>query len=325
MKISVLKSHELTDLDWKDLTTGFNESFDRDKKQNDLKTYYKNNPFGYSYHAIVRDESGKIGGHTSVIPLTYTVDKEEFLFGLSGGSFILKKYRKDDFLFKDLYEAIRNYCIREKMAVIAGIPNHNSFKFFTKILGAKYLKDLKYYLLPVKPFRILNKKKFIYIDQLVWLPVFILVLLNQLLAFFFSIKEKNYPIHQKMDDDFIRYRFNEKYQIFKSNKTNGIYRIYDEKGISTAYIMDFRQNGRRTLRALAAILKHILLKEKVDAILFIGALKIKQMALFEIPKKMIPQRFPLTYDLLDKENVELSQILQSPENWDFGLMNFDVR
>jgi len=89
--------------------------------------------------------------------------------------------------------------------------------------------------------------------------------------------------------------------------------------------MDFRQNGLRTLLALTAVLKYILINEKVDAILYIGTLKMKQLALFEIPEKMIPQRFPLTYDLLEKENTELSQLLQSPENWDFGLMNFDVR
>jgi len=325
MKISVLKSNELTDLDWKDLTTGFNESFGRDKKENELKSYYQNNPFGYSYHAVGRNESEDIVGHTSVVPQTYIAGNKEVLFGLSGGSYILKEYRKYDLLFKELYETIQNHCKAEKMAVIVGIPNHNSFKFFTKILGAQYLKDLKYHLLPVKPFRILNKKKFTFIDPLVWLPVFILVLLNQLFAFLFLTKVKNYPIHQKLDDEFIRSRFNEKYQFFSGHRTNGIYRIYDEKGIKTAYIMDFRQNGNRTLLALTGIIKHILLNEKVDAILYIGTLKLNQLALFEIPPKMIPQRFPLTYDLLEKENPELRQLLLPPENWDFGLMNFDVR
>ncbi|HEY5590918.1 MAG TPA: hypothetical protein VIK55_07850 [Paludibacter sp.] len=325
MEISVLKSLELTIQDWKDLTKGFNESFGKDKKENELKHYYQNNPFGYSYHAVARNESGNIAGHTSVIPQTYISGKNEVLFGLSGGSYILKEYRKYDLLFKELYEAIHDHCKAEKMAVIVGIPNHNSFKFFTKILGAQYLNDLKYYLLPVKPFKILNKKKFTFIDPLVWLPVFILVRFNQLFAFLFSTKEKNYPVHQKLDNEFIRYRFNEKYQIYKSKQTNGTYRIYDEKGIKTAYIMDFRQNGLRTLLALTTVLKYILINEKVDAILYIGTLKMKQLALFEIPNKMIPQRFPLTYDLLNTENSELSQFLQSQENWDFGLMNFDVR
>jgi len=234
MKISVLKSNELIGQDWKDLTKGFNESFDKDKNENELKHYYQNNPFGYAYHAVARNESGNIVGHTSVIPQTYIAGKNEVLFGLSGGSYILKEYRKYDLLFKELYEAIHNHCKAEKMAVIVGIPNHNSFKFFTKILGAQYLKDLKYHLLPVKPFKILNKKKFTFIDLFVWLPVFILVLFNQLFAFLFSTKEKNYPVHQKLDNEFNSHRFNEKYQICEGKRTKGIYRVYDEKGIKTA-------------------------------------------------------------------------------------------
>jgi hypothetical protein len=325
MDISVIKSHELIDREWIDLTSGFNVSFDQNKKNNELKSYYLNNQFGYSYHAIAKNEIGKICGHTSIIPQVYNVNTKEYIFGLSGGSFILKEYRKDAFLFIDLYEAIHDYCAKEHMSVIVGVPNQNSFKFFTKILASIYVKDLKYYILPIKPFQILNKKKYTIVDRFNWLPVFTLIIFNQLLAFLISIKEKDYLIHQKLDDEFLRFRFNEKYQFYKGEKTNGIYRIYDENGIKIAYVLDFRQNSLRTQRALITIIIHILREEKVDAIVYIGELRMKQYILFKIPEKMNPQRFPLIYDLIDKENTELSLLLQIIENWDFGLMNFDVR
>ena len=101
--------------------------------------------------------------------------------------------------------------------------------------------------------------------------------------------------------------------------------MYDEEGVKTAYIMDFRQQGKRTHRALISLVTHILRKEKADAILFIGDLQLKQFILFKVPAKKVPQRFPLTIDYLGEDNKGIKNIVLLPNNWDFSLINFDVR
>lgn len=324
MKISVLKSTELTKEDWRNLTTGFNESFNHNKKENELKAYYHNNPFGYSYHAIIRDETGMIFGHTSAIPISYIIQGKESTFGLSGGTYVLKAYRKDAFVFLDLSDALKSYCAKDGLSVIYGVSNKNSFQFAVKILGSTYLKDLKYYLLPVSIFKIIGKLRFGWFDKMLKIPWRIWVMINKLISFFSNSKEKEYPVRLKMSEEFLSYRFNDKYTYFRGKKTEGIYRIFDEKGINTAYIMDFRENEKRTFKALVHLITQILNKEKVDAILFIGELNLRQFLLLPVPQNKAPQRFPLTYDLLDN-NSEFAAILSNPENWDFGLINYDVR
>jgi hypothetical protein len=150
------------------------------------------------------------------------------------------------------------------------------------------------------------------------------VTINKIISSVSNSQENEYPVRLKLDVKFMLSRFGEKYTHFKGKKTEGIYRIFNEKGINTAYIMDFRENGKRTFKALVCLITQILQKEKVGAILFIGELNFRQFLLLPVPENKAPQRFPLTYDLLDN-NSEFETVLSNPKNWDFSLMNFDVR
>ena len=50
-----------------------------------------------------------------------------------------------------------------------------------------------------------------------------------------------------------------------------------------------------------------------------------QHILFKVPQKFVPKPLPLTYYVLDKKNKAKYSDMSNLENWDFSLMNFDVR
>jgi hypothetical protein len=322
---TVLRSTELSATDWEDITNGFNESFERNKKPEEQKKYYTSNLFGFAYHAVARNEEGRICAHTSVIPIYYLVKGEKVVFGQSGGSFVRKKYRQDAFLFLSLSDMLKAYCAKEGLKVTYGVSNKKSFRYAIKILKCAFIKDLDYFILPVSLSKLLKKKSLAFIDFFWYFLVMIWVLINKGIALLYVAKEKDWLIKPLVDDDFIRYRFDGKYETYKSKNNLGIYRVIDEEGIKTAYIMEFRHKGKRTSLALANLIWHIIRTQKPDAILFIGDLQMNQFLLYKVPPGKIPQRFPLTLDYLDEANKEMGDIVLSPESWDFSLVNFDVR
>lgn len=325
MQINVLKSTELSDTDWQQITEGFNASFERELKNEHFKKYYCSNAFGYSYHAIGRNDEGQICAHSSVIPVFYTILGERYKFGQGGTSFVLKEYRKDIFLFAELYNALKLYCGADEVKVIAGVSNKKSFKYAILITKSTFLKDLDYHILPVSISKILKKNQLSFLDLIWKIPLFMLLIINRWFSYIVNSEEKEWPVKLLVNDDFLKNRIGEKYEKFEGSQSNGIYRMYDEEGVKTAYIMDFRQQGKRTHRALISLVTHILRKEKADAILFIGDLQLKQFILFKVPAKKVPQRFPLTIDYLGEDNKGIKNIVLLPNNWDFSLINFDVR
>ena len=103
------------------------------------------------------------------------------------------------------------------------------------------------------------------------------------------------------------------------------YRLMDEDGVKTAYLMDFRESNQRTSHALYKAAKHIVRVEKIDLIMFVGLLRLKQYILLPLPGKYVPQQLPLTFYLLNEKLSDKFDFFKSPENWNFSLMNFDVR
>ena len=120
-------------------------------------------------------------------------------------------------------------------------------------------------------------------------------------------------------------RFKGPYQHIKKGNLQAYYRITDEDGKKTAYLMDFRDNGVRTAKSLNYAVRTIVKNEKPDAVLFVGWLRLKQCSLFKVPQTKVPKPLPLVYYILDKENKELYSDMDNVNNWNFSLMNFDVR
>jgi hypothetical protein len=147
-----------------------------------------------------------------------------------------------------------------------------------------------------------------------------------LLSFLFNSEEKEAKYSLVVNEEFYKVRFsNSIYQKYVESNYFAYYHLVDEDGIKTAYVMDFREKDKRTKRALAKTVKHIVGKEQVDAILYVGFLRLSQHVLFKVPKKFVPKPLPLTYSVFDKSKKEDFSDMADKNNWDFSLMNFDVR
>ncbi len=320
MDITVKKSSDLTEKDWEDLVQGFNKTFQKESSAESLCLHYAGNEFGYTLHAIARDESGRFSGHTSVIPNYYSIDSEKVKIGLSGSTFIMKEARSDIFLFKKMYDALKESCRTEGMLSIMGVPNHNSYSYTIKVLKKKHLRNLNYYVLPVRPFRkknLLNKVT----GRLAKFNVFLQRALSSVLNF----KEKTSSIEILKSDLFMEHRLGAQYQRFADGAIDGSYRIYREEGQEVAYIMHFQENGKKTYRALNRLVAEIIRSDNPDFVFYIGTLQLKQALLIKLPEKFEPKQLPLTITLLGNGTKEQQEKLLKPENWDFGLINFDVR
>lgn len=325
-EIVVKKTHEISDAEWKEITAGFNEEFNRHKKPADLLRYYKANARGYSYHGIAKDERGIIAGFSSITLFMYK-DKEgnEFLTGLSGSSFVRKEFRNDIFVFHDIYKALRKVCVSDGMVAILGVPNKNSFKYLLKILRFTFLYNLPYFVLPVKLSSVLSKKLPGLLDSVFFFFIWLYVKLIRLISLVYNPAEKTADYNVSFTPHTYSDRFNEAYTTIADKQFSFTYRNYNERNMQIAYLFHFEQNGKRTLRALSKAVNHIVTKEKIDLVIFVGRLAMTQPLLLKLPESKQPQPLPLIIDVLLPETDKRFAIMTEAKSWNFGLMNFDVR
>lgn len=323
--VEVCCSHDFSPKDWETLSECFAVAFNQKKQPFELQNYYQSNFKGFSYHAVSRNQEGEIVAHSSIVPYRYNVNGEVITVGLSGGTFVMPAYRKEAFLFVDLIEELKAHCRLQGILITVGVPNKNSFSLTINLLGSKYLTDLHYYLFPVSLNKVFLTEKRNFVDNLSSVVARCWFGLVRICSFVFDVEEKPKPVRLQFDEEFKSVRFGPKYSQIKTGQVDGVYRMVCEEGKNTAYIFDFRRNGKRSVYALSVLMSHILKHENVDAILFIGILNFFQPLLAKVPRKFEPQRFPLTYDLLDESRKDLDEVLKNPDNWDFGLLNFDVR
>ncbi len=324
--ILVKKTFELTPGEWRQIVEGFNEEFGRDKTVQDLQQFYAANSSGYSYHGLSVTPDGQLAGFTSVMPLPYRdAEGNTVRTGLSGSSFVRKAYRNDIFIFHDLYKAIRLQLQQEGFAVVLGVPNKNSYRYLVKLVGFRFLFNLPYYVLPVRPHRVLGKS---------WLrfagPVFRAALLLyagsiRCLTALRDTVEKSDRLRIEWEEGAYHKRFHAAYHTVEKGSGRFTYRIYDESGIRTAYLFDFRRRGQRSVSILADAVLYLLRHEAVDMILYMGTLSLRQGLLLRLPEKKQPRAMPLTVDVLVPETDPRYQRFTDPSAWDFGLLNFDVR
>jgi len=321
----ILRTYELTDNDWYMINDGFKKSFDREITVDRLKAFYKSSTLGYSYHSIGY-EGGRIIGFTTIFPMRYLKEETEILLGLSCSSFVLKEYRSDIFILKDLYDAIRKYCLKEGLIAFHGVPNKNSYQYSIKFLKSKEIIKLPYYFLPIRVSKILKKKNLFFLNPLSILFSYTHTILNLIFSFLFRYKENFAEYRMKKDDEFCNNRFSRSnYKFYKSGKIKAWYKLATEDGINTVYIMDFAENGEKTNFALSRLIWHILINEKADIILFVGLLRLMQFSLIKLPKRLEPKELPFTYNLLDITNKEEYKSMSSKKSWDFSILNLDVR
>jgi hypothetical protein len=326
MLVKVCTTNEISEKEWLEIVSGFNEAFDAKVTIENFKNYYTSKCLGFSFHSLAIDDNGRIAGSTTIVPYRY-VDKNGrvFMTGLSGGSYIRKDFRKDEFLFSEMYNALRRSSSNFGLELILGMPNNNSFMYVTKFLQFRYLFDLDYYILPLRVSKILKKSRLGILNFISLFFASLWILFSSFLHHFFNSGERKYNFSIVNDNDFYRQRLDDRYKSYQKNGFRYWYRIVDENDLKTAYILDFREGEERTAKALVKAVWRILFSENADIIAFIGTLGISQLVLFKLPAAMIPRRFRLTVDVLKSNNSDLKNSYLCPDNWSFSLLNFDVR
>lgn len=328
MRIEVHKTHEIDLKYWREIVFEFNRAFNVNKETEELVAFYNRTPLGYSYHALVFEEqTNKIIGYNALYPYKY-IDRHEgeILVGVSGGTYVIPEFRKEIFIFADMADALWDFISREGIIATIGVSNENSYQYARQFLGAKLISYLPYYALPVRIFNVLKLRKISFLNFISRTVAYIHLLVNLLLSFFINNIEKQSRFELKLDEDFYLKRFGEKnYKVICFKNIRAYYRIVSEKGVRSVYLFDFREKDERTYRALARSIHYILTHEKPDIIIFIGFLRFRQFLLIRVPRRLEPQHLPLTFNITSPLFNQYKEPMSVPSNWNFSLMNFDVR
>lgn len=320
-KVIVLKTDEFTEDLWEQLTDGFNKVFERDRTVAEFKAIDRRNSFGYVYHALAINEDSVLMGHHAKIPYQYEGGLS-FVVGVD--SFVLKEYRKIDSLLFEMCFALNKALRSEGIVGTLGVPNDNA-RPFTKAFKEKYIGDLRYYLLPLRVSNILGKS-WLKPGDWIWMAcVYLWLGIYSLITLLVNHKEKLAKYRMNIDKNFYDFRFAEdRYIKHIDEKQMYCYTNFKEEGgYTVAYLMDFRENGKRTARSLLRAVRNILKQKNVDAIAFIGFLHLCQGLLIKLPAKLVPKRFTLYYSIYDKKAIY--EGIDDKKNWDFSLLNYDVR
>lgn len=323
--IKVLKTFEIDDSLWEKIVQGFNESFDRNATVDSFKSgFCTANQWGYAYHALAfDDETGELMAFNSYTPTFY---KKGVNALVSGSTFIKPNYRKDFFLFYKLITALRNQGIENGFHIEIGVPNPNSREYARRFLKNEYVADLDYYILPRNVSITIGNPSLRVFDGVFKFLFNIHLLIQSALCAILNYKEKEAKYSLITDTDFYKARFKSPtYSKYESGNYLGYYKMVNEDGKRVAYVFDFRCSDVRTRKALTKVVRFIFKREKPDAVLFVGFLRLRQFTLLKVPQKLIPKPLPLTYYVLDKTRKEEFNDLADKNSWDFGLMNFDVR
>lgn len=329
MKIEIYKTHEIADSYWEQIVSGFNSSFeDHSTTIDQIKNGATSNYFGYSYHALCIVEDDKVIGFNSIAPNYYiNINKEKIKVGLSGSTYVLEQYRKDIFIFHDMYISLKKHCKNEGFVVFLGVPNKNSYQYSINFLKCKHVFNLPYYILPKNIFNVVGKGKLSFLNIFSKAYFLLSVIIAYVTSRFVNTNEKTdhkYRILQ--DETYLSNRFKDKkYKTIKAESISFTYVMCKEDNIKAVYLMHFSEKGHKSFKALVKAVYYIYTHENFDMIMYVGTMNFKQILLLKVPIRFEPKNLPFTYNLMMNENKNDFEDMNIKENWDFSLMNLDVR
>jgi len=321
MQIFFKTTSEISEQEWISYTSSFNTVFNKHATSNDFKHKYLKTIDNNSYHSllIVNDE---IVGGFSIIPYEYFINKEKVKIGLAVDVFILKEHRNNPMSLYMMYKTLKKKIVDVNIEMVAGVPNDMAYPFWKKVLGWKDIGCIPYYALPVKMGNVVSiAKPILNILNAMFLKFWFLNFSN------FKQPEKLLPIRIDKENSLIE---EQRYtHIHHKIMHAGIffsYRIVDENGIMTCYLIDFykTENKHKNRSVLKKAIKNILKSEKIDIIVFVGTLSFRSRFLIKIPFNKEPKHLYFTGDILSTDKIK-EEIVFNLSNWDFGLFNYDVR
>ncbi len=316
MDFYVKKTSEMADQELHQLLNLFNKVFEKDRPMEVLLNQYTQNPFGYSYHSYFVDE-GKIQGAITCIPSYYVYKGERMIFATIVDAMVAEEHR-DLFgilrLLNNAYKELKN----EGAALTFCYPNDDAYTVYTKAKTMLSIGKMRTYCLPyriggikkgLKPLNVIS-------EGFAWCWVWALGLLS-------SGKTASFPIH-KEDETYNATRYHRsdgKYNIVEINDFVLYYKIREQEGVRTAFIIDINKKSSRNFNKA---MKYLLRKERhnFDLLLYSGILPFNNSGLVCIPEKLEPKNFYMVGKILD--NRLKKEDVFSVNNWDSNLSNYDL-
>lgn len=321
MEILICTTDEWQDCYWKSYTNNFNRVFHLDNTIEYFKVKYTSTCTGFCYHALLLDEKNEVTGGCTVMPVNYKNADDSFLNGIGMDVFIVEESRTDPLLLRRMYKKLVARLKSDGVEAVTAVPNATAYPYWKNVVKWKDVGDINYWVFPVNVGNVLGKYKFLnYISVLYKVVV---LPLSKFLSLC-RVSQPHYRYELNIDDDFLSNRFKGDYINIKESGFHNIYRIVDEDGVRTAYLIYSVEGDRMTLKSLYRGVKLILMHNKIDLILFVGKIGFTQSLFMKIPRRFEPKRLPLTCDLLNNDSERYPDI-HDIRNWDFGLINYDVR
>ncbi len=323
MEITLKKTNELNQSDWKKYIDAFNTVFEKSFSFEFFQNKYEKTIKGYSYHSFLTTEDNQIVGGCTTIPFSYNFGNEKKLVGLVVDVFVLKEHRRNPYALLKMYQKQGDLLREEGITMILGVPNDVAYPYWKKLAKWKDIGSLTYYVMPVKIGNVIGKKSS--------LLNFASTVFTKSLTIISTInpsKEKACPISIDRSESIIeQQRYNENHELVDQNGIFFSFRIEIEKGIRTCYLIDFysKNSKQKTAQALRKAISYITKNTDVDIIIYVGKLNFFQTLLFKVPKSKEPKTLPLTNDVLLPNEFKDSNFISDIKNWDFGLFNYDVR
>jgi len=324
MEIKVCKTNELSDFELTTYTDSFNAVFDRGFDVAFFKRKYSGTFRNNSYHSLLLNDSGEVVGGCSAMPMQYLKNNQQISIGLAVDVFIREEYRTDPLMLRKLYTNLKKYAENENIIAVIAVPNATSYSYWKNVVKWEDIGLIPYWIIPVKVGNLL--KKYPFINPLSSLFFKFWISLNYLFSFLTNSKKKKSLYQPVQNEYFYCKRFEEPcYHKIVKNDIVAYYRVVEEDDVITTYLFEAKAKDNVTFKALAVAVKEIMNKENTDIIMYVGPLRLFQTLFLKVPCKFEPKKLTMTCDFIDKNNKEHFFDMLSYSNWDFGLINYDVR
>ena len=316
MEFIVKKTNELTEDEIQQITSLFEQIFEKQRSRQEFLNQALNNPLGYSYHSIMMDDD-KIVGLNSFVPSYFFVNGEKMLFANSTDSMVSKPYR-DFFNFNDMVTAGFKRMKQDNISYVYGYPNDNSYPVLIKSKLYKDIGKMHTYCLPI---HVGGVKKFMrFLDPLSELFCRALVSVSGMFA---SYKSEEYLISKECETyNATRYKRGD--GVYCTKTIDGItfhYKIKVHEGVRSAFLIDLSE---KSSKAFNLAVKHILRnhRKEFDILIYPGCLGFKNTSMIKIPRKLEPKNFNFVGRALDKKVFD--NTIWDIRNWDTNLSNYDL-
>lgn len=310
------RSNELSAVEKQQICDLFERVFEKPMTHDSFEQKFEKNQNGFSYHGLMIEED-KIVGCYSVIPYKYCFFNQEYIFGLSVDTMIAEAYRGNPFNLKKMANLVYDGLKADGIPFVFGFPNDNVYLVRKKILKWQDIGLLDFYILPINIGAIKSKLKFLNILSRIF---------AKLINMFTGSKtanDSNYNIEKVNNKAFIDGRYDDSYSVNMIDRDSYfVYKIYDEEGVKTAYIIDAYPLCQSNLENSV---KELYNKEKnnIDLIMYVGHLDFNVKNLFKVPKKYQPKNVYMSGKILDDTLVD--ERIFGIKNWNVNLSNYDVR